>query len=172
MMTKESIRKEVIFHRKNVNADIKKEKDDTIIRAISKDPVFKKAKSVGIFYPMKDEIDVLKLIDDSKRFLFPKVKKAEIIFYEVNNQTQWQKSKFGVLEPINGVLFEGIIDYLIVPLLAYNEKNMRIGYGKGYYDRYIAVHKPKYTVGVAYDFQRYVFDHESHDQALDVIVSA
>ncbi len=56
----------------------------------------------------------------------------------VNDQTEFELNKFGIPEPVNATpMFPEEIDLVIVPLLAYSLKGHRVGYGKGYYDRFL-----------------------------------
>ena len=67
-------------------------------------------------------------------------------------------NRFGILEPINNKK-SYIPDVALVPLLAYDKNNFRLGYGKGYYDRffnkYLSLNKDILTIGVAFSFQKY-----------------
>jgi 5-formyltetrahydrofolate cyclo-ligase len=74
----------------------------------------------------------------------------------------------GILEPQRGQ--EGTPDLIVVPGLAWNFSGHRIGFGGGYYDRYLAKFKGN-TVSLAYDFQRVEFEAEAHDIAVKEIFS-
>ena len=67
-------------------------------------------------------------------------------------------NKFGMLEPIKS--FAKIPDLIVVPIIAYDEKNFRLGYGKGFYDRYLNKYLKKFknilTVGVAFHFKNII----------------
>lgn len=169
-MSKNEIRIKMINLRKKMNSFDKLDYDSIIINKILNDENFINANIVGIFYPMKDEINLLELLKQPKRFVFPKIVKNKMIFIEVDEKTIWERHKFGMLEP-KGLEFIGKIEYLLVPLLAFNNDKMRIGYGKGYYDKYINNYQPKYKAGVAYYFQQQQFEHDSHDEKLDIIIT-
>ncbi|HMO60441.1 MAG TPA: 5-formyltetrahydrofolate cyclo-ligase [Ferruginibacter sp.] len=63
----------------------------------------------------------------------------ELLSVMVNEDTQFAKSSFGVYEPVNGTeVYPSEIDMVIVPLLAFDKSGYRVGYGKGYYDRFLA----------------------------------
>jgi len=71
----------------------------------------------------------------------------------------WKKNealkvnKFGMLEPIKSKLY--IPEVMLVPLLAFDSDRYRLGYGKGFYDRYLNKYKNILTVGVAFSFQKH-----------------
>jgi len=79
------------------------------------------------------------------------------------NFYQWSKNdvltvnEFGMLEPIKTKAI--IPDIIIVPILAFDKEKFRLGYGKGYYDRYLKKYIKQYkdtiTVGVAFSFQKH-----------------
>ena len=75
------------------------------------------------------------------------------------NFFSWQKNqvlfvnKFGMLEPKKSEI--KIPDVALIPILAFDIQKYRLGYGKGYYDRYLKKFKNILTVGVAFSFQRH-----------------
>jgi 5-formyltetrahydrofolate cyclo-ligase len=74
------------------------------------------------------------------------------------------------MEPKDGKILNDI-DLIIVPLLAYNQNKHRIGYGKGYYDRFINKYNPKHKIGVSFDFQYIDFIEDINDEPLDDIIT-
>ena len=83
-------------------------------------------------------------------------------------------SKFGIPEPINSIKITP--DIILLPLLAFDKKKNRLGYGKGFYDRYLAKiiksYKKILTVGVAFSFQKYhKLPVNSNDIKLDYILT-
>lgn len=167
-MTKKGIRKNMIGLRLKQALKDKHLRDQHIIKQITSHEKFISAKTVAIFYPMKNEIDLLKLLSLDKIFLFPKVNQNDLEFYIFDEHIKFEKSSFGVLEPIGDSIYKDKIDLMIVPALAISKKLDRVGYGKGFYDRYILNHDIGYTLGVIYDFQE--LDHidaSSFDRKLD-----
>lgn len=80
-------------------------------------------------------------------------------------------SKQGIREPV-GQAFDGDTDYIILPLLAVDEQGNRLGYGGGYYDRYLSQHKKAKRIAYGYDFQ--VINEvptENTDEKADIIVT-
>ena len=119
-----------------------------------------------------------------KYFLIRKKKYFDIPVINVNNMMQfykWKKNdvlkinQFGMLEP--ALLSENIVpDIMLVPLLAYDNQNNRLGYGGGFYDRYLnkylKTHDNIFTIGIAFSFQKHhkipVFN---NDVKLDYILT-
>ncbi len=165
---KNIIRKAMIERRQALSVDDKKKADQDIIAKIRNDTRYQKAKTVALFYPMSSEIDLLELLKDHKTFLFPKVIGKDIMFYPYHQDTHFKKSEFGVSEPVAGHPYQKQIDYMIIPALAIDKRGYRLGYGKGFYDRYLMTNRPKTAIGVIYSFQLIEqIETNAFDQILD-----
>ena len=165
---KKDIRIQMMALRKNLDQERKRLADLQLVQHIQKDPRYQQSTIVGLFYPMPQEIDLLPLLKDRKRFVFPKVIENNLHFYEAHSDSVFVKSAFGVMEPTEGPILDSFIEYLIVPALAISTAGYRIGYGKGFYDRFLSDHRPKHVMGVIYSFQETdAFSPHEHDQPLD-----
>lgn len=155
--------------RKTLNPETKKIYDQSIVDQIRKDQDYIDAKIVSIFIPMNHEIDLLDLIKDDKIFLIPRVDLNDMVFVKYEKDMEFVKSSFGVKEPNQDVsIYEGQIDYMVTPALAISKDLYRIGYGKGFYDRYIQKVRPKKVMGVIYPFQEIEkIEYDQYDQKLD-----
>ncbi len=168
---KQMIRKQMIEKRKSLTKQEKEKRDNHILKQIRLHKKYQEARTVALFYPMHAEINLLDLLNDHKVFLFPKVQKNDIVFYIYEKEMRFKKSAFGVYEPIDGVVYKQQIDIMLVPALAMDKQYNRIGYGKGFYDRYLRSNRPKYAMGVIYPFQ--CIDHietTANDEKLDMYV--
>ena len=96
------------------------------------------------------------------------------------NFFSWKKNdvlfvnKFGLLEPVKSQI--KVPDIMLVPILAFDKNKYRLGYGKGYYDRYLKKYlqqfKNIFTVGVAFSFQRHhKLPINQNDVKLDFIIT-
>lgn len=80
-------------------------------------------------------------------------------------------SKFGIREPV-GEVYKGNIDVAVIPLLAVDKRGYRLGYGGGYYDRYLKENPKVLRVGYCYDFQVLEdIPQEAWDEKLDMLVT-
>ena len=122
-----------------------------------------------IYNSFADEADTHALIETllsaGKRVYLPRVEGENIVAVEYGKT---QKGAFGIDEPC-GQAFEGNIDVTVIPLLAVNERGFRVGYGKGFYDRYL-MDKQTYKVGLGYFFQIEDFKEDGRDEKLDSFV--
>lgn len=105
------------------------------------------------------------LLSMGKRVYLPRVDGNDIVAVPYGKTV---RGSFGIDEP-EGEAFGGVADVTVVPLLAVNERGFRIGYGGGYYDRYLK-DKPTLKVGIGYGFQLEEFAEEAHDVPLDMFI--
>lgn len=99
---------------------------------------------------------------------------AGLVFRLADSATPLRKSSFGVMEPSSGE--EVMPDVVLVPLLGFDDRCQRLGYGAGHYDRTLAgmrAHRDVFAAGLAFDVQRVGHDlpAEDHDQPLDCIIT-
>ena len=137
-----------------------------------------KNKILGGYYPYNYEIDIMPLVEKFQKLNYsitlPKIgMNSEMNFFQWSTKDPLSINKFGIPEPIsNKTKFP---DILLVPLLAFDKNFNRIGYGGGFYDRYInRLKKIKkiITIGVAYSFQKIKkIPVEKYDIKLDFVVT-
>jgi len=98
---------------------------------------YKNARNIMIFYPLKDEVNLLSLIKDkSKNFYLPKIEGENLLCCKFDEDTELCESCFKTKEPADTNIFNP--DLVIVPALAVDKNNYRLGYGKGFYDRFLS----------------------------------
>ena len=157
-MNKSQIRKKILKIRKK-NSFKNLEIDSKKIFEVLKKKNFK-GKILGGYYSFNYEVDVLKILDDFERYNYtitlPRIKKNhKMDFFDWSTKEPLQINKYGIPEPLSSKI--KFPDILLVPLVAYDENYNRIGYGGGFYDRYIKnikKYKKIFTIGLAYSFQK------------------
>ena len=175
-MNKSQIRNKIIkIRKKKFNKDLKID--------LSKFISFLKIdklnfKSIGGYYPSNYEIDDLDILDllEKKNFKvsLPIIKKDnQMNFQSWSRNDPLKINKFGIPEPVSSKIFYP--DILLVPLVAYDSSLNRLGYGGGYYDRYIEkIEKIKKVtkIGLAFSFQKISsIPINQYDKKLDFIVT-
>jgi 5-formyltetrahydrofolate cyclo-ligase len=102
---------------------------------------------------MDQEVQTIALIEvllkAGKTVCVPKIVNKTMIFVRLRNFGECSLSKYGILEPVSDEPFMGSIEVQVVPMLAYNERLFRLGYGKGYYDNYLRDFKG-YKLGICF----------------------
>ena len=171
MTDKICFRKEMINIRKNIIN--KKEKSKVIMNKLINLDIYNNSKVIAIYNSMKDEVDTSDLIKYSlkkKEVLLPKIINDKMVFVRINDNTKYKKSSIGVNEPI-GNEYLGKIDLIIVPGVSFDENLNRLGFGKGYYDRYL-LNKDIYKIGICYSEQ--LVDSlpiENHDIKMNLVIT-
>ena len=174
-MKKYQIRKKILKLRKSKNLENHHINIENLIKVIKYQ---KNIKIVGGYFPYNKEIDDPKILQklEKKKYLItlPKIKKNnQMDFFEWSFTQPLIINKYGIPEPIsNNIRYP---DLLLVPLVAYDKKLNRIGYGGGYYDRYlekISKRKKIITIGLAYSFQKVInIPINNYDITLDYIIT-
>ena len=144
-MTKKEIRKEYLAKRKELESQFVKIESLKISDILSQN--FKlENKTVHCFIPIakNNEVDTWLIIDrmmEKGKVVIPKIEAEgnSMMHYYFDKDTQLELSSFGILEPKNAQpCLVNEIDVVLIPLLAFDEKGNRIGYGGGFYDKFIA----------------------------------
>ena len=153
------IRKKFFFKRKVKYFDINKKYFLSLINLIKKK--LRKKKEISLYYPNSYETNILKIFDieyfKNFNYSLPIIEKNnEMNFYKWKKNEILVLNKYGIPEPIKTKRI--VPNIVLVPLLAFDKQKNRIGYGKGYYDKYLnkyfQIHKNILTVGVAFSFQK------------------
>ena len=175
-MNKSQIRKKILKIRKQKKIKKFIFNFDFIINVLKKKKV--SAKIIGGYYPYNHEIDILQILEkfEKKNFFItlPKIKKnSQMNFFQWSTDDPLAINKFGIPEPISKMV--KYPDVLLVPLVAFDKNFNRIGYGGGFYDRYInKIRKRKkvLTIGFAYSFQKVKkIPIDNYDIKLDFIIT-
>ncbi|MDQ0222052.1 5-formyltetrahydrofolate cyclo-ligase [Streptococcus moroccensis] len=171
---KSRLRQEALTKLKALSPDEKVIKDQQLAKAFLASSVYQQSQNLALFLAMPFEIDTDKIIEqalkDGKQVLVPKTFGQGKMIFVVYNPNQLTLSSFGVREPLSETAFpKHAIDLILVPGLVWNEEGYRIGFGGGYYDRYLADFKGQ-TVSLCYAFQLQAFEAESHDLPVQEVI--
>ena len=161
---KQKIRNEISKRHKIHSSLEKSEKSDIIKNRLLNEEAFKKAKFVMFYVSLKDEVDTGSMIDETlkmgKRVCVPVILKEDkrLIAGEIKDRVNdLERQHFGIYQPKRDRLKEvplKDIDLVIVPGVAFDTKNVRLGRGRGYYDRFLCcLSEHTKTIGLAFDFQ-------------------
>ncbi len=156
--TKQEIRKQIRKLRSRINADEWQAATEAIAEKIIGSDSFREATDLYCYMDFDGEVGTERIIDEAwrlgKDIWLPKVSGDEMRFYLVESEQHLVRGTFGILEPCGGcVQASGEDGLAIVPGIAFDRLHNRIGYGKGYYDRYLKAHPNLVKFGVAFDIQ-------------------
>lgn len=162
-MNKETLRKKYKIKRDNLNIEDVTNGSNKIIKKILE--IVDDNSSIGIYYPINNEIELLK-ITELRQVYLPKYNKVRMEFVEssVNNFRHNLTEKDKIIQKSN-------IDYIVCPGIVFDKSFNRIGFGKGYYDKYLEDYKG-IKIGVCLDeFIVDTIDSEIHDIKMDYIIT-
>lgn len=155
------LRKQIIEHMNSLSKERYTTLSEQIAFSLYEQKEWAEAKIIGITLSMENEVNTYPIIEkaweEGKRVVVPKCNKETrtMSFRQISNFDQLETVYMNLREPIPALTEEvnaDEIDLQIVPGVAYTERGERIGYGGGYYDRYLVHYKGK-TLSLAYSFQ-------------------
>ena len=170
---KEELRKKYLDIRKNIiNKD---ELNNKIYYKVVQNNRIKSAKTILIYISFNNEVDTIKIIKyflDKKLVAVPKIENNEMNFYYINNVDELKMGKYHILEPITDkkvIEFKDTVS--LTPGICYSKDGYRIGYGKGYYDKFYKKNKV-YSIGLC--FKECILEeipHDPFDQKVNEIIT-
>ena len=154
-MDKPVIREHMIQTLKKMPIKQKQQKETVILQLLFSSQIWQTAESVGVIRSLPFEFDTAAIFakgfEQNKRIAVPKAQQKKLQFYHVEPTTRYETSAFGVEEPISEQEAHHL-DLLIVPGLAFSKTGYRIGFGGGYYDRFLSAFDGK-TVSLVFGEQ-------------------
>lgn len=174
MDNKDVVRNHLLNKRRRLTFKRRNAKSEQIITQLM--PRLDGHSNIGIYLSLKDEVNTT---DYLNHFLsnFDSISSSvvaddDLVFYKINNVRELKPSHMDILEPLQTELVEkDSMDVLIIPLVGFDKQCNRIGYGKGFYDRYLMDYKGL-KIGLAFDDQEYPhIPHDENDVALDYIIT-
>lgn len=144
---KNEIRDKYRALRMALDPELKASMDERICRNFMASATYRYASVLLMYAPKSDEVDVMPIarqaIADKKKVAFPRCipDTHDMDFYFVEDIDEMERGSYGLLEPSDTLPIydrsSGESSACIVPALVYDKKGYRLGYGKGYYDRYL-----------------------------------
>ena len=165
---KAELRKKILQEMKALSQEQKQAMDQVLTERFLQHPFYQEAKTIATYLSFPHEFQTQELIEqalkDGKKVLIPKTYPKGRMEFVVYNPQQLVKTSFGLLEPQGEleVVEASQIDLIHVPGLAFTTEGCRIGYGGGYYDRYLE-HFTGHTLSTIYPCQVQDFITENHD---------
>lgn len=174
------LRKLALSNRDSLSLLEREQYSAAILNKLMSLPQIQAAKVIMCYRSFRSEVDTAKIVENfllsGKVLCFPVCEKGGIMHsYCPNDEAAWKKSPMGIMEPDrenSRLIAPEDIELVICPLLAFDAKRRRLGYGGGYYDRYLPKCKNALRVGVAFEKQRLQqVPTDEHDLNMDIIVT-
>lgn len=180
-MTKDEIRAVKLAEREALDPALRREYSIAIAEHLWVQREYIAARAIHVYVPIRGEVETRPIVErawkEGKRVVVPLVVRGEQELRHAwyDEGTQLERGAYGIPQPTSPVLLDedelaALAPLVLVPLVAYNRRLYRLGYGKGYYDRFLA-RVSLVRFGLAYAFQYAEFPTDEHDVPLDAVVT-
>ena len=177
------IRQKILRWRNSLSSSEIREKSALIQRRLMEFTEYNSADIVGLYYPIGSEVrteDVINnALQNGKIVGLPKLSdhsNAEICFHKLSvsriDPKDLTHGRFGTKEPVSGLNLNQL-DLTILPGIVFDKNGYRLGYGKGFYDRFLSKKKCAFSAGLAFEIQvvSEELPHSNLDQKIDALVT-
>jgi 5-formyltetrahydrofolate cyclo-ligase len=154
---KPRLRNHLLEKRDGLSHDFMTIASKQIQKNLKKIEVFRNAEKVACYYSIGSEVRTLdiiqQMISEGRTMALPRVTDGELVFCAVKNFEELQKGEFGIMEPKKNCPIVEDFDVILVPAVAMMRTGQRLGYGRGYYDRFLSKHR---TPTIALEYSKLV----------------
>ena len=180
METKKEIRHKIIRLRKEMDPLVWQQATNDITERVINHPRFLEETDIYCYANYNGEVGTSSIMEEAwklgKSVWFPRIEGSEMNFYLVESKDDLQPGAYGILEPTGAHIADGEDGLLIMPGVAFDEECHRIGYGGGFYDKYLNRYGADefLKIGICYDFQMQKYDTikmEENDVKVDMTVT-
>jgi len=172
---RKSLRNLLLEKRDNTSFDFMKIASEKIQKKLKKINAFRDAQKIGVYYPIGSEIltqDIIQeLLSNGKDVFLPKVMGKNIEFRKIADFSSLEKGSFEIMEPKDDCQIDNDLDVVLVPTVGISPIGVRLGYGHGFYDRFLAEHK---TVTISLTLEKQIIKNipkSDHDIIINWIVT-
>ncbi len=177
-MDKSALRREIREQKRAMTGDEILSRSEKLARLFLATEAYRQAKTIYGYLPYNQEVRTVPILQqalrDGKRVAVPKVIGDEMKFIYMEDLSQVETGYAGIPEPVaDGPVAEDKNALVLMPGLAFTEKGQRMGYGGGFYDRFLAEEPEHSTVALCYEFQmRDTLPTEDYDVPVDLVLWA
>ena len=156
--TKTHLRKQIISIRNHLDDASRTEKNQKILLSLQNLSEIKRARNIFCYISKESEPDTHKLINwlvaQGKRVTIPKItKQREIIAVDFPGWSDLYTNQYNVLEPKSFINISTEVDISLTPGVCFDQNGNRLGYGYGYYDKWLYKYPDKYAISPSFDCQ-------------------
>lgn len=157
-MDKKELRSRIRAQKRAMSEAEIAQKSERLGQLFAASSLYRQAKTIYGYLPYNQEVRTVPMLEralrDGKRVAVPKVVGEEMIFIYLDDLNAVEKGYAGIPEPIaNGPVADDPHALVLMPGLAFDPQGHRIGYGGGFYDRFLAAQTEHPTLALCYDFQ-------------------
>lgn len=172
---KKILRKKFISERNSLAIDYRNSSTNTIFATLEEQNFFESSEKIFIYVGFGSEITTETFIKkwiNKKQIFVPEIENGKMNLIRLKSWDELAPGHFGVLEPTSSDYYEGKIDLVVTPSIVFDNNGYRLGYGKGYYDKYFS--SREYDISVGLSYHKLLQDNvpkEDHDIKVDVIIT-
>ena len=172
---KAALRKHLLEKRDATSAELRDIVSEKIHENLKKNSSFINAQNIACYFPIGSEVNthniMLDTLEQGKNLLLPKIIGDNIEFYIVSNLEKLEKGRFEIMEPKDSCERTKKIDCVLIPTVGVSKSGVRLGYGHGYYDRFLSS-TDAMKISLTYSKQIVKsIPSDSHDIKIDWIVT-
>ncbi|WP_267202059.1 5-formyltetrahydrofolate cyclo-ligase [Limosilactobacillus kribbianus] len=177
--SKKELRQAYIARLQQLDLNTRLSEEKRLVSMLFNQPEWMSAKTIGLTLSQSFEIDTAPILlharHEGRTVVVPRtLPKRQMEFVEINEETNFDESSFGILEPHDGRVYApDEIDLMVVPGVAFTKDGQRLGFGGGYYDRYLSKYHGK-TIALALPTQLAdagEWTPDEHDLAVDRVLT-
>ena len=139
---KTALRKHLLEKRDAISAELRDILSKNIHQNLKHISSFINSQNIACYFPIGSEVDtyaiMLDILKQNKCLLLPRVVNDNLVFYNVPNLEKLEKGNFGIMEPKDSCKKADRIDCVLIPTVGVSKLGIRLGYGKGYYDKFLS----------------------------------
>ena len=172
---KNSLRNLLLEKRDGTSFDLMKIASDKISKKLKKIRVFRDAQKIGAYYPIGSEVStqdiIQELLSNGKEVFLPRVSGEDMDFKKISDFSSLEMGSFDIMEPKIECETENDLDVILVPTVGITPKGVRLVYGHGFYDRFLADNK---TSTISLTLEKQVVKNipkSDHDVLIDWVVT-
>lgn len=176
MEPKREIRRRILQERANIEEERWIRDTDRIASAVIRHPWFEVEKDLYIYADCQGEVGTGRIMEEAfqrgKNVWVPRVTGNTMHFYRIRGMEELRPGTYGILEPTGTEAADGEHGLMVMPGVAFDEERRRVGYGGGFYDRYLEYHRNLRRMAIAFEFQ--IVDRvpcEEHDVCPEVLIT-
>ena len=172
---KAALRKNLLERRDETSADLRDISSRKIHQNLKQIDAYDTSQNIACYFPIGSEVNtqevMLDILEKGKNLLLPRIAKNDIVFHVITNIEKLEKGVFDIMEPRDDYKKAEKIDCILVPTIAISKSGIRLGYGKGYYDRFLSTTK---AVKISLTYSKQIIKsipNDTHDIKMDWIAT-
>ena len=177
-MDKKLLRQSIKQKKREMTAEQIESASARLGQMLSECDLYQQAETVYFYLPYNQEVRTVPMVqrafEEGKRVAVPKIYGDEMRFIYISDFTGIEKSSCGIPEPVaDGPVADDLTALVLMPGLAFDKQGNRVGYGGGFYDKFLQAEPNHPTVALCYDFQLFdKLETDDYDIPVDLVLWA